>query len=138
MLNITVISTKGGVGKTSTAANLGAVLADLGCRVLLVDADPHASLSKYFELASEPQGGLLEVMVKGNVTENCITPTVFENLSIVLSNDKERQLDTFLPSRIDRSPCTHLSIAWTTQRTPKQSLGKSISHLLELPSLSGC
>ena len=36
---ITIVSTKGGVGKTTLTANLGGLLADLGQRVLLVDAD---------------------------------------------------------------------------------------------------
>ena len=39
MIAFTVVSTKGGVGKTTLAANLGALLADFGMRVLLIDAD---------------------------------------------------------------------------------------------------
>lgn len=47
-LSITVTSTKGGVGNTTLTANLGAYLADLGQRVLLIDADPQPTLSSYF------------------------------------------------------------------------------------------
>ena len=39
MIKLALVSTKGGVGKTTLAANLGALLADMGLRVLLVDAD---------------------------------------------------------------------------------------------------
>ena len=39
MIKFTVTSTKGGVGKTTLTANLGALLADMGLRILLVDAD---------------------------------------------------------------------------------------------------
>jgi chromosome partitioning protein len=50
MRRIIVLNQKGGVGKTTTAANLGTCLAEQGRTVLLVDADPQANLSLHFGL----------------------------------------------------------------------------------------
>jgi chromosome partitioning related protein ParA len=47
---VSIISTKGGVGKTTTAANLGGFIADAGLRVLLLDLDVQPTLSSYFML----------------------------------------------------------------------------------------
>jgi len=45
---------KGGVGKTTSAANVGAALAERGRRVVLVDLDPQANLTESFGLLEEP------------------------------------------------------------------------------------
>jgi chromosome partitioning related protein ParA len=98
-----VTSTKGGVGKTTLTANLGALLADMGLRVLLIDADVQPSLSKYFPLAvAKPAAGLTEVIVRGTVTQSCITATLYQNLDIVISDDPEGNLPNWLLNRIDR------------------------------------
>ena len=52
------MSTKGGVGKATQTANLGGILADLGQRVLLVDANAQPTLSSYFELKQQAPNGL--------------------------------------------------------------------------------
>ena len=62
-MRLAVCSSKGGVGKTSTAANLAAVLARTG-RVLAVDADPQDSLGRAFGVVAKSKedslAGLLE------------------------------------------------------------------------------
>lgn len=103
MFKVTVTSTKGGVGKTTLTANLGALLADMGLRVLLIDADVQPSLSKYFPLnAAGPAEGLTQMIVHGQVLPQCITPTLYQNLDIIVSDDPEGRLPQWLMSRIDR------------------------------------
>ena len=103
MIIFTIASTKGGVGKTTLTANLGALLADMGLRVLLVDADVQPSLSKYFPLSPpQPVAGLTDVLVRGEVVAASITPTVFPNLHLVASDDPEGRLPNWLLGRIDR------------------------------------
>ena len=103
MIKFTVTSTKGGVGKTTLTATLGALLADMGLRVLLIDADVQPSLSKYFPLTvPKPAAGLTEVIVRGAVTKSCIAATQYQNLDIVISDDPEGNLPHWLLNRIDR------------------------------------
>ena len=103
MIKFTVISTKGGVGKTTLTANLGALLADMGLRVLMIDADVQPSLSKFYPLSvPKPSAGLTEVIVRGEVTAGCISPTMYRNLDIVVSDDPEGSLPHWLLNRIDR------------------------------------
>lgn len=112
MIKFTVLSTKGGVGKTTLTANLGAVLADMGLRVLLIDADVQPSLSKFFPLeVNQPAHGLTEVLTSGAVSLGCITRTMFENLDIIVSDDREGKLQHWLLTRIDRAFRLRMALA---------------------------
>ncbi|MFT7517559.1 MAG: chromosome partitioning protein, partial [Myxococcota bacterium] len=51
---VSVINQKGGVGKTTSVANIGAALATAGHKVLLVDLDPQAHLSISFDRMPDP------------------------------------------------------------------------------------
>jgi len=91
MIKITIVSTKGGVGKTTLTANLGGILADSGFRVLLIDADPQPTLSSYYPLDHRADHGLMEFLVNSSV-DQAVSQTTIENLDIVLSNDPDGKL----------------------------------------------
>lgn len=74
---------KGGVGKTTTAVNLSAILADKGYRVLLVDADTQAYATGYYDLYDDSLTSLYEVMTKGVSIDKAIRITSIPKLDIV-------------------------------------------------------
>lgn len=97
MLVISIISTKGGVGKTTVAANLGGFAADAGLRVLLLDLDLQPTLSSYYELAHRAPGGIYELLAHNEQNlATLVSRTVIERLDVVVSNDVHRQLNTLL------------------------------------------
>ncbi|MEQ9854315.1 ParA family protein, partial [Pectobacterium aroidearum] len=94
---ISVISTKGGVGKTTIAANLGSFVADAGFRVLLLDLDMQPTLSSYYELSNRAAGGIYELLAFNEQDQGkIVSRTAIERLDVVLSNDEHRQLHTLL------------------------------------------
>ncbi|MFP4510047.1 MAG: ParA family protein [Spirochaetaceae bacterium] len=75
---------KGGVGKTTTAANLGAYLADAGKRVLLIDFDPQGNLSSSVGARTDGSG-VYELITKQSTFDEVVQDTVVPNLRIVPS-----------------------------------------------------
>ncbi len=85
----TVANQKGGVGKTTTTVSLGGLLAQQGKRVLMIDTDPHASLSYYFGIDAESSShSVYDIFVKSNeiTADNvmdCLSPTKIDNLYVL-------------------------------------------------------
>lgn len=83
---IAVFNHKGGVGKTTSVANLGAALARRGRRVLLVDMDPQACLTVHFGINPEDAvQTIYEVLCKDLPLERTVHDLV-ENLRLVPSS----------------------------------------------------
>jgi chromosome partitioning protein len=59
---ITVLSQKGGTGKTTTTRTLCDVFRRIGLRVLAVDMDPQGNLTDYFAIGDEPEPTLADVL----------------------------------------------------------------------------
>jgi len=79
-----VANQKGGVGKTTTAINLGAALAELGYRVLLVDLDPQGNATTGLGINSRNlEATIYDVLLHDVPMEDAVEPTSLRNLFVV-------------------------------------------------------
>jgi chromosome partitioning protein len=74
---------KGGVGKTTTAVNLGAYLAAKGRRVLLIDIDPQANATSGIGREAGVDGGIYAALIDGRPLDELIVSTGTANLDLV-------------------------------------------------------
>ena len=84
---IAVSNQKGGVGKTTTAVNLSATLAEAGKKVLALDFDPQGNLSSSFGIDKNGLKKTIYEVIMGNIgLEEAIINTEYDNLYLVPSN----------------------------------------------------
>ncbi len=80
---IAIANQKGGVGKTTTTINLGACLAELGYRTLIVDLDPQGNASTGLGLENRGlETSMYQVVMHEAPLEHCIEPTAVKNLFV--------------------------------------------------------
>jgi chromosome partitioning protein len=97
---IAMSNEKGGVAKTTSTLSLGAALAELNYRVLLIDLDPQANLSLALGLETEETTlTSANVLIEGASLADAIRKSGINNLDIVPSSFRIENAEQFLPMR---------------------------------------
>jgi chromosome partitioning protein len=80
---IAIANQKGGVGKTTTAVNLGAALAEQGFRLLVVDLDPQGNATTGLGLnPRDVNRSIYDVILNDAALDDCVEPTSVKNLFV--------------------------------------------------------
>ncbi|CAM3054238.1 ParA family protein [Sporolactobacillus spathodeae] len=100
---LAVANQKGGVGKTTTAVNLSACMATLGCKTLLVDIDPQGNATSGSGVdKGEVDECIYDVLVEEKDIKDVIKPSTVDNLDVVPSAIQLAGAEIELVSTISR------------------------------------
>lgn len=139
MRRIAIINQKGGVGKTTTVANLGAALARAGKRVVVFDMDPQANLSLY--LGSEVGRGdasVYGVLTSGLPVQDALRKTNTPGLSLVPSHLDLSGAEIELASAMSRETLLRDAInLWEAESIEKDGCAPVDYILLDCPPSLG-
>ncbi len=101
---VAIANQKGGVGKTTTAINLGAALADAGYETVLIDLDPQGNASTGLGILPEQRERTIYDLLAGPETlQDCAVPTQISNLRIVPATSDLSSADVDLSQTADRT-----------------------------------
>jgi chromosome partitioning protein len=109
---------KGGVGKTTTAINVAACLAEAGARVLLVDFDPQANASSGLGVRPGSVPFSTYDLLHGIALADVIVPTSVPNLDLAPAHPDLAAAAVELPAREDRDAVLGAALASLDERYP--------------------
>lgn len=93
---LAIYNLKGGVGKTATTVNLAYLAAAEGYKTLLIDMDPQAASSFYFNVEDEANSDVKKMVRGGYDIADNIVESGYENLDILPSYSDYRKIELFL------------------------------------------
>ena len=79
---VAIVNQKGGVGKSTTAINLAAYLADKGEKILVVDMDPQGNATSGLGVSPDSGGCMYDVLLDGKALEQVAIGTEVPNLHV--------------------------------------------------------
>jgi len=88
MRSVAITNAKGGVGKSTTTINLAAAIAEMGRRVLIIDADPSGNATLGFFARGVPTIGLADLLLDGLAIADVARPTGVADLDLIPPGDR--------------------------------------------------